>query len=66
MLNYICFCLLHIKSPVYLCSFALPLHNSRHPSIVRITPLKYTGSTYLGPVASLGAVQSRVDGHRSG
>lgn len=37
----------HIKSSVYLCSFALLLHNSCCPFIFRITPLECIGSTYL-------------------
>ena len=37
MLDYIWLFLLHIKSSVYLCSFALRLHSSRRPSIARIT-----------------------------
>ncbi len=70
ILEHICFFSLHIQSSVHLCSFALLLHVSRHPSFVRFHSLAYmhqcNGSTYLWVAASLGAAQFRGHGHSSG
>ena len=52
VLDYVCLLSLHVRSSVYLCSFALLLHVPRPPLIVRITPLahmhQYIGSTVFG------------------